>query len=220
MFAGHLAMAFGAKSVAPKVPLSLLVGASFGIDILWPIFLLLGIESVTVDPGNTAFTALEFISYPWSHSLLMVLGWGVLLGALAFRFGISRKGAIITGSVLVSHWILDWITHRPDLPLWPGGSVTGLGLWNSLIGTYVLEGSFLVFAVFVYLRSVSFKGGQGRIAFYSLLLLVLFIWASQPFSPPPPDAQAVAMVGLTMLLLPFWGMWIERNTVLKDLNAA
>lgn len=213
-------MAFGAKSVAPKVPLSLLVGASFGIDILWPIFLLLGIESVTVDPGNTAFTALEFISYPWSHSLLMVLGWGVLLGALAFRFGISRKGAIITGSVLVSHWILDWITHRPDLPLWPGGSVTGLGLWNSLIGTYVLEGSFLVFAVFVYLRSVSFKGGQGRIAFYSLLLLVLFIWASQPFSPPPPDAQAVAMVGLTMLLLPFWGMWIERNTVLKDLNAA
>ena len=220
MFAGHLAVAFGAKTVAPKVPLSLLIGASFGIDILWPVFLLMGIESVAIDPGNTAFTALDFISYPWSHSLLMVLGWGLLLGVLAYRFGISRKGAIITGSVLISHWLLDWITHRPDLPLWPGGSTTGMGLWNSVLGTYLVEGSLLAMAVFLYSRTVAFKGWQGRIAFYSLLLLVLSIWASQPFSPPPPDAQAVAIVGLTMLLLPFWGMWIERNSVFREIHAA
>lgn len=218
MFAGHLAVAFGAKSIAPKVPLSLLIGASFGIDILWPIFLLMGIESVAIDPGNTAFTALDFISYPWSHSLLMVLGWGLLLGAIAFRFGISRKGAIITGSVLASHWLLDWITHRPDLPLWPGGSETGMGLWNSVLGTYLVEGSMMALAIIMYSRSVVFKGWQGRIAFYSLLFLVLFIWGSQPFSPPPPDVQAVAFVGLTMLLLPFWGMWIERNSLPRDIH--
>ncbi len=220
MFAGHLAVAFGAKSAAPKVPLSLLIGASFGIDILWPIFLLLGIESVAVDPGNTAFTALNFTSYPWSHSLVMVLGWGLLLGVVALRLGISRRGAVTTGLVVVSHWLLDWITHRPDLPLWPGGSVTGLGLWNSLIGTYLVEGSFLALAVILYSRSVTFIGWQGRLAFYSLVLLVLFIWASQPFSPPPPDAQAIAFVGLTMLLLPFWGMWIEKNARLNTIHSA
>ena len=220
MFAGHLAVAIGAKSVAPKLPLSLLIGASFGIDILWPIFLLMGIETVAVDPGNTEFTSLDFLSYPWSHSLLMVLIWGTLSALLAYRFGVSKKGAIVVGSVLTSHWLLDWITHRADLPIWPGGFMTGAGLWNSILGTFLVEGSLLVIAVILFRRSFEIVGWQGKLAFISLLTLVTVIWGSQPYSPPPPDAHAVALVGLTMLLLPIWGMWIERNTNVKPNHAA
>jgi len=103
MFVGHLAMALGAKSVDRRVPLSLLIGASFGIDLLWPVFLLIGFEAVEIDPGNTAFTPLDFVSYPWSHSLVTVLGWGVLLGLIAHRFGITRKEATLVGGLVVSH---------------------------------------------------------------------------------------------------------------------
>jgi hypothetical protein len=64
MFIGHLAVALGAKSLAPRVPLAWLVGAAFGLDLLWPVFLQLGFEHVRIDPGNTAFTPLDFESYP------------------------------------------------------------------------------------------------------------------------------------------------------------
>lgn len=216
MFVGHLAVAVGAKSVARTVPLPLLIGASFGIDLLCPIFLLFGIETVAIDPGNTAFTALAFVSYPWSHSLLMTLFWGALLGVIAYRFGLPRKGSILVGAVLLSHWILDWLTHSPDLPLWPGGTLVGLGLWNSIPATLVVEGLLVAVAVTLYLRAFEFKGWQGRLAFSSLLILTVIIWAGLPFLPPPPDTQAIALVALSIWLLPLWGIWIEKNVTARS----
>jgi hypothetical protein len=82
MFVGHLAVAFGVKSMTPRIPLGWLVAASFGLDLLWPVFLLVGIENVRIDPGNTALTPLAFDNYPWSHSLAMVLVWAGLAAAL------------------------------------------------------------------------------------------------------------------------------------------
>jgi membrane-bound metal-dependent hydrolase YbcI (DUF457 family) len=216
MFVGHLAAALGAKTVARKAPLPLLIGASFGIDILWPVLLLLGVESVVVDPGNTAFTALDFEWYPWSHSLLMVVVWGVLLAGVVRLAGGSVRVAVVSGGVLVSHWVLDWVTHRPDLPLWPGGVETGLGLWNSVPGTLVVEGLLLVAALVALYRVVEFRRRQGHVALWSLVGLCVVIWASQPFSPPPPGATAIAVVGLSMWLLPLWGWWIERNVTVKS----
>ena len=205
-------MALGAKSIDRQVPLPLLIGASFGIYLLWPIFLLIGIETVEIDPGNTAFTPLYFVSYPWSHSLLTVLGWSLLLGLIARGMGLSSKSAILVGGLVTSHWILDWLTHRPDLPLWPGGKVTGLGLWNSIPATMIVEGSMLVLGAILFFRTVKPSGWKGWIAISSLLLLVVAIWASQPFSPPPPSSEAIAIVGLTTFLLPLWGLWIEKQS--------
>lgn len=219
MFVGHLAVALGAKSAARRVPLSWLIAASFGIDILWPIFLLLGLEQVVVDPGNTAFTPLDFVSYPWSHSLLAVTGWALLFGFVAYRSGVHKKGAILVGGLVVSHWVLDWITHRPDLPLWPGGMSTGLGLWNSVPATFAVEGTMIVVAVYLFLRTFKLNGMRGKMALFSLLTLVVVIWASGPFSPPPPGPNAIALVGLSMILLPIWGWWIDRNTS-SDYHAA
>lgn len=218
MFVGHLAVAFGAKSIDRKLPLGLLIGASFGVDILWPIFLLMGLEIVRIDPGNTLFTPLDFVSYPWSHSLLFVVVWSVLLGLIARRFGISKGGSVIAGLLVLSHWVLDLIMHRPDLPLWPGSQAFGLGLWNSLAGTFFVEGGMLAACIGLYLGAFSFPTLKGKIALWSLIALCVAIWASQPFSPAPPSTQAVAFVGLSMLLLPLWGMWIDRNSADKAIQ--
>ena len=117
MFVGHLAAAFTAERIEPKVPLGAGVAAAFGLDLLWPLLLLLGLETVHVDPGNTAFTQLDFASYPWSHSLLLTLVWGgVATMAGRALLGDLRRGLVI-GALVSSHWVLDFVTHRPDLPL-------------------------------------------------------------------------------------------------------
>lgn len=177
MFAGHLGVALGAKVVEPKAPLGALVAASFGIDLLWPILLLAGAESVSIEPGATAFTPLSFDAYPWSHSLAMVLLWGVLAWGLARVLGRSNRVAVVIGGVLVSHWVLDFVTHRPDLALWPGGPLVGLGLWNSIPGTFLLEGLIFAGAVALYARRFPPRDGLGRAGIAALVGLVVVIWA-------------------------------------------
>ena len=211
MFVGHLAVALSAKKLEPRVPLSAAVAASFGIDLLWPVLLLLGIEAVRVSPGDTAFTHLAFESYPWSHSLLAVLVWSALVtfvGRVAFS---SWRVGVILGGLLLSHWGLDFLTHRPDLPLWPNGPLVGLGLWHSIPGTIVLEGGLLGLGLFLYLRSTSASDRTGVVALVGLVGLTGLIWISQPWAPPPPSAEAVAWVGLSLFLLPLWARWIERH---------
>jgi membrane-bound metal-dependent hydrolase YbcI (DUF457 family) len=211
MFVGHLAAAFAAKKVEPELPLWVATAASFGIDLIWPLLLLVGIEAVEVSPGDTAFTPLAFESYPWSHSLLTTVAWGGLAGALVFLAWRNVKGAFVAGGLVVSHWVLDLITHRPDLPLWPGGTEVGLGLWNSIMGTLLVEGLLLAGGLAVYLRMTETKDRIGRWALVGLVVLTGAIWASQPWSPPPPDQSAVASVSLVMWILPFWAGWIERH---------
>jgi len=144
MLAGHLGVAFAATRAEPRLPLAAAVAAAFWLDLVWPLLLLAGLETVRIDPGNTAFTDLAFESYPWTHSLAAVAGWSIVAyGAWLVRAQPRRVAAIIAALVL-SHWLLDFVTHRPDLPLWPGGPLVGLRLWDSIPGTIVVEGSLLV----------------------------------------------------------------------------
>ena len=211
MFVGHLAVALGAKKVEPRVPLWGLVAASYGIDLLWPLLLLAGLEVVRVDPGNTAFTPLAFESYPWSHSLFMTLLWGILAGTAAYMALKQVRIAWIVTAVVVSHWLLDFLTHMPDLPLWPGGPLVGLGLWDSILGTMVVEGGMFALAVALYLRWTKPKDKVGSWAFWGLVALAGLMWASQPWAPPAPSAMAVGVAGLLMWVLPPWAAWVERH---------
>lgn len=211
MFVGHLAVALAAKSASPRTPLSWLVGASFGLDLLWPVLLLAGLEVVRVDPGNTAFTPLDFESYPWSHSLVMVAVWALLAGALAWRRLGARSAGVLVGVVLVSHWLLDVVSHRPDLPLWPGGPKMGFGLWNSISATLLVEGALFVIGVELYRRRTVARDAVGRWALAGLVALTGVIWISGPWSPPPPGAQAIASVGLALWLFLPWAGWIDRH---------
>jgi hypothetical protein len=119
MFIGHFALGFAAKPAVPRVSLAALMLAALFADVLWPILVLAGLEEVRIAPGNTAFTPLEFVSYPWSHSLLLLVVWGACVGS-AYRviFG-GRRTFVILALLVVSHWVLDWVTHAPDMPLYP-----------------------------------------------------------------------------------------------------
>ncbi len=219
MFVGHLAVALSAKKLEPRVPLGASVAAAFGLDLLWPILLLLGLESVRVNPGDTAFTALAFDSYPWSHSLLLVMGWAALASFVGRRlYGTWRAGALLGGLVL-SHWVLDVITHRPDLPLWPAGPMVGFGLWNSVPGTILVEASLLGAGLWAYLSTSTARDGVGRWSLIALVGLTGLIWVTQPWAPVPPNAAAVAWGALILWLLPPWALWIERHRTSRDEGA-
>ena len=212
MFIGHTAAALAAKSIAPRASLGLLIGAAFFLDLLWPFFLLAGIERLRIAPGDTAFTPIAFDHYPWSHSLLMVVVWGALLAVISRAGRTDRWTGIVIFLTVASHWVLDFVTHRPDLPLWPGESPKfGLGLWNSVAGTLIVEAALLGASVAIYVRASRANDRRGRLALWSLVGLQTAIWISGPFSTPPPGAVAVALVGLALWLFPFWGAWIDRH---------
>src|SRR5262245_61844106 len=169
MFVGHLAVALVAKRAQPRAPLATLVGATFALDLIWPVLLLAGIELVRVDPGNTAFTPLAFDHYPWSHSLSMAVVWAVMVGRVSAAVLKHTRAGLVIGLVVLSHWVLDVVTHRPDLPLWPGGPKVGLGLWNSIALTVVVEGTLLVAALWLYLRATRAGDAAGRWALWSFV---------------------------------------------------
>lgn len=139
MFIGHFAAAFALKRFAPETNLGWLVASVCFLDALWPFFLLGGLEKVEIDPGNTAFTLLNFVSYPYTHSLLMAVVWAILLAGVYFLLTRYRTGAIALGIGVVSHWFLDLVVHRPDLPLYPGSAKFGFGAWNSIPATLLIE---------------------------------------------------------------------------------
>jgi hypothetical protein len=211
VFVGHLAVALGAKRASPRTPLAALIAAAFGLDLLWPILLLAGIERVRIDPGNTAFTPLAFDDYPWSHSLSMAIVWGVVVGRFSVVVLKRAAAGFLIGLAIVSHWLLDYVTHAPDLPLWPGGPQVGLGLWNSIPGTLAVEGALFVAAIGAYVRGTRPRSAVGKWSFWSLIVLTTAIWISSPWSPPPPSVRAIALVGLAMWLFLPWGTWIERT---------
>jgi hypothetical protein len=213
MFVGHLAAALAAKNLEPRLPLAALVAATFGLDILWPIFLMTGAETVQVAPGITAFTPIDFVSYPWSHSLLMAVGWGGLAAWIASRSGTSRMGLVI-GALVVSHWFLDWVSHRPDLPLWPGGPKAGLGLWYSIPATIAVEGLILAVGVALYVRVAPARDRVGHWALWSLIAVTTAIWLSGPVSPPPPSVLAIGITGIAgAVVFVAWARWIEKHRV-------
>ena len=213
MFVGHLAVALTGRKASRSTSLVWFVVAANLVDLIWPLFLLAGLERVRIDPGNTAFTPLAFESYPWTHSLLMGIVWGIALAALARWRGVSRTGAWLVAGLVVSHWVLDFITHRPDLPLWPWPDGTyGLGLWRSIPATFAIEGLLWVLGIVLFLSARRPRGVRGRIAFWSFVLVSTLMWAASPFSPPPPDERTLEMFSLVGWIIVPWASWIERTS--------
>lgn len=216
MFLGHFAVGFAAKRAAPKTSLGTLILGAMFLDVLWPCFLLLGIEQVRVDPGNTAVTPLDFVSYPWSHSLVMALVWAALLGWLYRARTGYVLGAVWLGICVVSHWVLDWISHRPDMPLYPGGGPKlGLGLWNSAIATTFVESLLFVAGIGVYVMTTRARDRIGTIALYALAIFLAALYALSRLSPPPPNVTAIAVTDIALLLIFLWAAWIDRHRAVR-----
>lgn len=213
MFVGHFALGFGSKRIAPAVPLPWLLVAPNFLDVVWPVLVLGGVEVARIDPGNTAFTPLDLVHMPWSHSLVMALVWSVVLGLLYRLRHRDARGALVVGALVASHWVLDWITHRPDMALVPGNPTKlGLGLWNSIAGTLLVELALFGACVWLYHRATSPIDRAGRRGFVALVAFLLFAYFAAAFGPPPPSIQAVtASVLVLTILLVAWAHWLERH---------
>ena len=212
MYIGHYAVAFAAKRVAPKTSLGILLGAALFVDLLWPIFLLLGWERVKIEPGNTVFTPLAFVYYPITHSLLTGLGWALGAGLIYFALTRYRAGSIAVAVLVVSHWLLDLVVHRPDLPLTPGSStLLGFGLWNSIVGTLLVETMLFALGVGIYLATTRAKDNVGRYGLLLFLVVNLVIYIGNILGPPPPNETVLAWAALVIWLFPLWAGWVDGH---------
>ena len=216
MFLGHFALALGAKRVAPRASLGTLVAASQLIDLAWPALILAGVEEVRIEPGHTAYTPLAFTSYPFTHGLSSVLLWAAAFGGAYFWRRRYLAGAWVVAGLVASHWLLDALSHRPDLPLWPGGPLVGLGLWNSVPGTVAVEALLFAGGAFLYYRTTRWKDGVGRFGLYAFLGLLLLIAAGNLLGPPPPSAEAIGWAGLGLWLFVPLAAWIDRHRVVRE----
>ena len=210
MFLGHYGIAFAARVAAPRTSLGATILAAQFLDLLWPVLLLAGVEHVRIVPGLMAASDLDFVSYPVSHSLATVLGWAAATGLVYLVARRDRRSAAILAAAVASHWVLDALMHRPDLPLWPGGAErVGLGLWASLPATYVLEFGFLAAGLDLYVRATRPLDHVGRWGLWGMVaLLVASMLGART---PPPDERALALVSLSLWLLVPWGWWVDSH---------
>ncbi|MGO9829304.1 MAG: metal-dependent hydrolase [Myxococcaceae bacterium] len=215
MFLGHFGLAFGAKPLASKPSLGLLIFAAQFADLVWPILLLAGVERVAIVPGLMAASPMEFINYPITHSLLALAMWGLAIGGLYWLVRQDRRGALVVGLLVVSHWLLDLLMHRPDLPIWPGGPKVGLGLWNSVPGTLLAEALAFGVGVWIYARATVAKDRSGRWGLVGLVVTLVCLYLAVSFGPPPANVTGLAMGGLALWIFVPWGMWIDRHRALR-----
>jgi hypothetical protein len=212
MFIGHFAVGFSAKKVAPRINLGTLFFAAQFLDLIWPVLIITGLEHVRIRPDALPFLRLDLYDYPYSHSLITSLVWSILIGLIYYLLKKSARNSFIIGGAVFSHWLLDFISHAPDLPLAPGLSpVVGLGLWNSTLATVIVESALFFFGIFLYVHTTKAKNNIGSISLWALILFLAICYVASTFGPPPPDAGPIGWMGLSMWLLIPWGYWIDRN---------
>jgi hypothetical protein len=227
MFIGHFALGFAAKRVAPRLSLAALFAAAQLADTLWPVLVGAGVEQVRIDPGNTAMTPLDFVSYPYSHSLLTLVVWGVVFAYVAQRGTRVRLKPGTTAAkpheddatifllialLVVSHWVLDFVTHRPDMPIYPGGPKVGLGLWNSIPATIGVESLMFAAGVWIYASATRPRDAIGRWAFVTLVSFLVVVYAGNIAGGAPPSVNAIVIAGIVgAALLILWAWWADRH---------
>jgi hypothetical protein len=217
MFIGHYGAGLAAKGIDKQPSLGTMFLAAQWLDLFWPLLLLAGVEKFSIVPGNTVLTPLRFDYYPWSHSMLMAITWGVLFATVYLLMTKNKRSALLVGILVFSHWALDWVTHTSDLQITPFTETrVGLGLWNFKWPEIILEVAIFIIGAVVYLRQTTAKNKAGRWLIWTLLIFLLVIHLINTFGPPPNDVNAVAWVGLSQWLLVAWGYWADSKRMSLD----
>ena len=220
MFIGHFALGFAAKRVAPRVSLPVLFLAAQLADVIWPVLLLSGLETVRIAPGITVVTPLDFISYPYSHSLLTLAVVGIALGAVCARIAGGRTTFVVVAGLVVSHWLLDFVSHRPDMPLYPGSAKYGLSLWNSLPATLAVELVMFAAGVWIYSAATAPRDGIGRWSLVAMAAFLVAVYAGNLAGGPPPSVTAIEIAGIAgAVLIVVWSWWTDRHRATRPTRA-
>lgn len=212
MFIGHFALGLAAR----RAPYSPSLGTTFlaaqFLDLLWPPLLLAGVERVAIEPGNTAANPLLFVYYPYSHSLVAAALWATLFAGVYYALKKNARGALLLAALVLSHWVLDLVTHRPDLPLsLSDGTKVGLGLWNYKAWSLVVEALLFAGGVYLYATATAPRNRWGSWALWSFVVFIGVIYGLNAVGDPPPSAKAIGYVGLAQWLFIGWGYWIDRH---------
>ena len=226
MFVGHYAIGLAgrAKATTPRISLGLWFLAVQFLDLLWPVFLLLGWEHVRVLPDENPLLTLQFYDYPITHSLVGAAAWAALFAGIwiaqrrqraASRTltprseapRASRVGVLLAAGVL-SHWILDVVSHRPDMPVLPHGPYLGLGLWNSVPATLLVELTMFAGGVTLYLGGRA--GRTRRVGVWVFIAFLVVVYFAAAFGPPPPDPVTLAWSALALWLLVPAAWFVDR----------
>ena len=212
MFIGHYAVGLASKRFAPQSSLGALILAPILLDLLWPIFLLLGWEHVSIVPNSNPFLRLQFDYYPISHGLVAVIGWATLYASIYFGLTLYLEGTAVIWFGVVSHWLLDYVVHLPDLPISAGSRLMGLGLWNHRWLTITIEVALFAIAIWTYQRQTSAKDKIGLYAFLAFIAVLLLAYAGAAFGPPPPPSvkKIAGYTFLTALAIP-WALWFDSH---------
>lgn len=212
MFLGHFALGLAARPRAPRVPLPILLLAPQVMDVVWPILVGAGVEHARIEPGHLAASPLVLEHIPYSHSLLTGVGWALAAALLYGVLARDRRGAVVVAALVVSHWLLDWIAHEPDMPLWPGGARHGLGLWRSLPATLLVELALFALGAWIYTRSTRATGRVGRYGWPALAGLLVLGFVGATLGEPPPSIDALLVVtSATIVLLLGAAIAVDRQ---------
>ena len=199
MFIGHFSAAFVAAAASRRAPslTALFVGAQL-VDWGFFTFSLIGLEKMRIVPGITAMNPLDLYFMPYTHSLLGTAVWGFAFALVALVKWRDVVAAVIGFLVVMSHWVLDLVTHRPDLTVAGGQHKIGLGLWDHPLPTISLELA-LIFGSFLYF----IRRTRGPIVPPLILLGVLLaMQALNWFGPPPVEAgPALYLTSLAAFLI-------------------
>jgi hypothetical protein len=217
MFVGHLAAGFVAKRIEPKVSLGTWMLAVMLADLLVFPLLIAGIERFSVEPG-VSVNRMVGRDIAYSHSLLMVAVWAALFAAAYFLRRRYKRGAGLLFLAVLSHWPLDFVSHRPDMPIAPGvQQVYGLGLWNSIPATLVVEGGFWLAAILLYVRATRPKNRVGIYAFWSGVALLTLMWYGNIKTGMDPDPVKAGIGGLIVFSsMVAWAYWMNRLRPAED----
>lgn len=218
MFVGHYGVSFALKPEAKRVPLWVWFIAVQWMDIVWSVLVLLGVEKLRIIPGFTEANALDLYYMPYTHGLPGSIGISLGLGVIVslFTSGNRARVVLLVAVASFSHWILDFLVHVPDLPLYDNTEKVGLGLWRHVILSFPLELAVLGLGAWLYARKTTFAGAKGRRIFFAFVAFLAFMQVYANFGPPPSSPNAMAVMALVLYAgLALLAAWVERTSTLS-----
>ena len=214
MFVGHYAAALAAKAAEPRAPLWTYVAGCQLLDIGWSSLLMGGVEKMRIDPALPG-SPLDLYYMPFTHSLPAALAWSAAATVVSKpALKLPWSASLMIGAVVFSHWIADFLVHRPDLELFPHGAKVGLGFWNFPLPEMALEMGLVAItgAAWTARRKAQGLSAWPAVAFLTVLTAVQILSSMLGGSSGSPDPVATGAMALGVyLIITLVAVFVDRG---------